>query len=85
MKLAFLFSSVFVAMGLLMPQGAPADLKVGDQASLVVLDAGNPVEALRLRVRLTIHDRKAGVTLPEFANPEDRRTLLGKSVRKFFV
>ena len=32
MKLAFLLSSVFVAMGLLMPQGAPADLKVGDQA-----------------------------------------------------
>ena len=32
MKLAFLFSSVLVAMGLLTPQGAPADLKVGDQA-----------------------------------------------------
>ena len=32
MKLALLLSSVFVAMGALMPQGAPADLKVGDQA-----------------------------------------------------
>lgn len=32
MKLAFLLSSVFVAMGVLMPQGTAADLKVGDQA-----------------------------------------------------
>ena len=32
MKLAVLLSSVFVAMGVLMPQGTPADLKVGDQA-----------------------------------------------------
>jgi len=32
MKLAFLLSSVLVAMGVLMPQGTPADLKVGDQA-----------------------------------------------------
>jgi peroxiredoxin Q/BCP len=32
MKLVFLLSSVFVAMGLLTPQGTPADLKVGDQA-----------------------------------------------------
>ncbi len=32
MKLAVLLSSVFVAMGVLMPQGTPAELKVGDQA-----------------------------------------------------
>jgi hypothetical protein len=39
MKLAFLFSSVLVAMGLLMPQGAPADRKVGDQAPDFTLPA----------------------------------------------
>ena len=32
MKLAFLLSSAVVAMGLLMPQGSPPELKVGDQA-----------------------------------------------------
>lgn len=58
-------------------------LNVGDQASLVVLDAGNPVEALRLRPdRLVVISK--GNVIAERARNDARLTIPGRpaSVRR---
>ena len=52
-------------------------LKVGDQASLVVLDAGNPVEALRLRPdRLAVISK--GKVIVERARNDARLSVPGR-------
>ncbi len=52
-------------------------LKVGDQASLVVLDAGNPVEALRLRPdRLAVISK--GKVIVERSRNDARLTIPGR-------
>ena len=52
-------------------------LNVGDQASLMVLDAGNPVEALRLRPdRLTVISK--GKVIVERARNDARLTIPGR-------
>jgi cytosine/creatinine deaminase len=52
-------------------------LRVGDQASLVVLDAGNPVEALRLRPdRLAVISK--GKVIVERARNDARLTIPGR-------
>ena len=58
-------------------------LKVGDQASVVVLDAGNPIEALRLRPdRLAVISK--GKVIAERARNDARLTISGRpsSVRR---